>query len=494
LSSSNLKRYLIPWIIACITFAYLSSIAVIEYTWLFASGDSGDWLFASTWWTTPQPYGSPLYIVLGHAVSSLPIDQVVSMTLLLSCLPAAITAGLVYTITCKLTGKLGIALTTSAVLIGMGVFLSQSTVLEQYSLAVMFLAVAIWFHVNGHTRLTYLALGLGTAVHVMLAPVAFFWLVIQAFHSRQWRFLVQPVLVYLLAGVAPYSLTLWLLAYGSPPLLAGYGLSISSINSYLGSTSVVGSLAIQATPERIGTDILFIVVGYGAALVPIWIAVKRGYGDITTQMLTVAMLFPIWYTVTCIDPTTWTFLIWGVVPAVVLAGIGLSRLPNWHTGVVVTIAGLLIITNTVLLNPSRLHNENPVAREFYEATMSLPDGAVVIMDRGGFESLGTFYMMSQGKDLIPVFYADTGFEKDALYQNYIDWMRDEYGTISRTDAGLAQEFLDRGDVVIVRRNPIPDDVLEAAYDENDYRKPEFVTGEKLNDWYSVVESVVDKSE
>jgi hypothetical protein len=126
--------------------------------------------------------------------------------------------------------------------------------------------------------------------------------------------------------------------------------------------------------------------------------------------------------------------------------------------------------------------------------MSLPDGAVVIMDRGGFESLGTFYMMSQGKDLIPVFYADTGFEKDALYQNYIDWMRDEYGTISRTDAGLAQEFLDRGDVVIVRRNPIPDDVLEAAYDENDYRKPEFVTGEKLNDWYSVVESVVDKSE
>ena len=90
-----MKSKIIPFIVFAISFIYYSILSSKVYTWLFASGDSGDWLAASNWWIVPQPYGSPLYISLGHFLDLFGGDLVVKMTILLSCLPAAITVMLV---------------------------------------------------------------------------------------------------------------------------------------------------------------------------------------------------------------------------------------------------------------------------------------------------------------------------------------------------------------------------------------------------------------
>ncbi|MDG6912644.1 MAG: DUF2723 domain-containing protein [Nitrososphaerota archaeon] len=395
-----------------------SLVCVKQYTWLFASGDSGDWLAAARFWMAPQPYGSPLYIVLGHALNALPGDLVLKMTYLLSVLPASVTVGLVYLIVRRFNHNRWIAVTSSVLLLGSAVFWSQATVLEEYSLAVMFLTLAMYWYTGGHNKLTGLALGLGTAVHVFLAPVAVLWL---AVHAKEWRQWVGAVVVYLFSGVAPYFLILWLLAHGTPPLLAGGNLSWGAANSYLGSTDVVGTLAWNATGTRTLDTVGFLLVSFGLGLMPAAIAVKRHYRNRFVQMLVVAAGFSVWYALTSIDPTTWVFLIWGTPALVILAGLGLSELPAWHLKAVRAWALAILVVNLTFLNPAVLDRENPVATEFQSQIATVPDGSYLVMSRGGFEALGTFAAMSAGKDIVPVFLTAADYRQDALYQSYVEW-------------------------------------------------------------------------
>ena len=140
------KRLLIAPAIIVLSFVYYFVLASKQWTWVFVSGDSGDWLAAANIWMAPQPYGSPLYIVLGHLINMLPGSLVDNMTILLSVLPAAITVGLVYLIVYKMTENARIGIVCAVVMLGASIPLSQATVLEEYSLCVMFVVMAFYMY------------------------------------------------------------------------------------------------------------------------------------------------------------------------------------------------------------------------------------------------------------------------------------------------------------------------------------------------------------
>lgn len=440
-----------PLLLGVMAFAYFSLIACKSYTWVFTSGDSGEFMAMAHYWSAPHLFGMPLYQALSHLVNALPGELEWKMPVLLSALPAAITVGLVYLIVDKHTKKPWAALIAALVLTGAAVFISEAQVIKEYALATMFLTLSYWLFLTDRKGLAVIALGLGSAIHMVVVAIAVLWFMLQ------WRSLLKYIPLYVLFGLMPYGLTLWELGNDSPPLIAGGGLSFQTVDAYLGSTGIAGSLGIWQAPARIADELRVLVVSLGFAIVPIGIALKRPW-SMPTKMLIVGMAFPAWYYLSCLDPTTWTYLCFAMPFFAIAAGIGIGRMSPAHAKVVIACAVCLILANSYMLNAERLNAGKPVAAEYYQDIMAIPDGSVVIVHRGGFYGSGLFYAMSKGKDIIPVYYRYED-EKNILWWQYVNWMHTEYGLEGDSTQTMAISAMGQGKEVYAL---IPDDDPIAA--------------------------------
>lgn len=435
-------RKFTPLFVGAVAFVYYAVLSAKQWTWVFVSGDSGDWLATSNWWMVPQPVGSPLYITLARLIGFFADGDVtvIAMTILLSCLPSAITVMLAFLIVHKLTQRYLPSVASSIVLLGAGVFLSQSTVVEEYALAVMFLTLAFYFYILGKKGLYALSLGLGTAVHALLIPIVLVWFVI-ALREDKWQLgtMTRPLATFLVFGILPYTMILVLMWLDTPRLLAG-GLNTQSLNEYfLGSGSIIGNLSVFEVPVRTLTVSSVLLMSLGFAFIPLWYGLKRPY-DTKKIMLVCTLVFALWIYFTNIDPSTWTFLCFGMPSTAILCGIGLSKLELRHTYVVVVCALALIVTNGLFLNANMLTREDPRATTYYDELMSLEDGSVVVTAAGEY-SLGLFYVMSEGKNLTPMVhpYMTEAWEFD----DHKTYIREKFGLEGDDMLGFVQDALDK---------------------------------------------------
>ena len=408
--------------VALMAMVYYSLMSAKTYTWIFVSGDSGDWLASSTWWMVPQPMGSPLYILLGRFLNVFPGDLVVKMTILLSCLPGAVTVGLVCNIARRLTGRADLGVIAGGVLLGATIYLTQTTILEEYSIAIMFVVLGYWFYLRGQRKWTAVALALGTGVHIVVAPILALWLIVE---YREWRKWLVPLGLYALLTAGSYSLILVLMAMESPPLLAGY-LNFDSILQYFTGTAgaVIGTGSIFDFPQRLALATGMLVVSLGLCIIPITYALGRPMARTTTLMVT-TVCFALWFHLTSLDPVSWTFMCFGVPFMAVLGALGMSKLRMKHVRAVAIGAVALIVINCALMNAGQIAQERPEAGEYYEVIQGLPNGSAVMIYQSRY-SLGLFYAMAEGReDLAPIvaFTAETP-EK---FADYLGWMEEEYG-------------------------------------------------------------------
>jgi len=243
---------------------YYVSLACFRYTWVFASGDSGDWLASAKIWFVPQPYGSPLYITLAKLVGLIGGNLAGNMTFWLSCVPSAITIALIFLTTKKLTGKISLARIAALICLGACVLTSQSVIVEEYALAILFLTSSIYFYVSGRKNLSTVFIALACAVHIIVFPIAFIFLVA---HHKEWRQWLKRIPLFFIFGVLPYGLIFWMMYADTPRWIAG-SLAIQGINSYLGSTSTIGKLAAVEAPQRIISLVGFTLATFGVAIIP----------------------------------------------------------------------------------------------------------------------------------------------------------------------------------------------------------------------------------
>jgi hypothetical protein len=103
---------------------------------------------------------------------------------------------------------------------------------------------------------------------------------------------------------------------------------------------------------------------------------------------------------------------------------GLKDSGTKKTIIVGIVALVLVVVNTQYLNADKLTNKNPEASSYYNELMSLPDHSIVVTNPGAY-SLGLFYAMSKGKDLIPIVYPYTD---EWEFWDYYDWLKREYPT------------------------------------------------------------------
>ncbi len=411
-----MRRY-IALLIGAAAFAYYVVLSAKTYTWVFMSSDSGDWLAASNWWFVPQPYGSPLYILLGHFLNLFPGDLVIKMTIVLSVLPSAITVMLVYLIVKRLTNRQSIASASAAVLLGSAVFLTQSTILEEYALATMLLTLSFWTYINSRRYWTALCWGLAVAVHVFVLGAILFWLIIE------WRTYTKPLLVITAPIIAAFYGFILLLMFQDTPRLLGGGLNVYSLKQYLTVTTgaILGQLSIFEAPKRLLLTSQLVLMSFGLALVPLVKSVKKPISKPIAVALGI-ILWTFWYQITNIDPSAWTFITYASPFIAVLAGVGLLRLGKFHLRLVCAGALVLILANSAFLNANNLTNDRPLATDYYEALQELPDGSIVLTNPGS-HSLGLFYAMSEGKDLVPLVYP---YMDDWNFFDYGLWLHQTY--------------------------------------------------------------------
>jgi len=270
------------------------------------------------------------------------------------------------------------------VLLGAGVFLSQSTILEEYASVVMFLMFAFYFYINDRRKLTALALGLGIAIHVFILPIAFFWFILE---RKQWRLWLKPSVIFVACGALPYSL-IPILMYMSGTL------SLSNLWDYWTGEAgaVVGTLSIFDTPMRLASLASILLMSLGLALIPLYSGLKKPYDTKKLVLMTIAVV-SLWYYLTSLDPAAWTFLCFGMPSAAIICGIGLSRSTLKHTYAVTAGALALVCINGVFLNADTLTRQSPIATTYYSELMSLSNKATIAAT--GAYAFGVLYVMCE---------------------------------------------------------------------------------------------------
>jgi len=405
------------------SFVYYYLLCAKSYTWMFASFDSGDWLASSQIWMTPQPYGSPLYVLLGHLINELPVNLIQGMTIGLSVIPASITIGLVFLIIIKMGYEKKIAVLGSLVLLACGIFLSQATVLEEYAIAVMFVTLAFYCYVSGYKKLTLFCLALGTAIHIIVAALTFLWLIV---HLREWRVWVKPVMLYVVVVIAFYTFIAWTMWADTPKIIAGEW-SLASINSYLGSTSTIGKISLQETPERLLEAVSIILLGFGVCLIPLVWGLRKPWENVHKVMF-LSILFCTWLYVTNTDFTTWTFMNFAIPIACVAIAIGLSKMPLWSRKVALGWIACMLVINAIFLNADVLTKQYDEPQRFYEATMNIPRGSAVLCNRGGAHGMVAMYAMASGLDVTPLFLQEEEAWDNRGYTDYLAWVQNHHAT------------------------------------------------------------------
>jgi hypothetical protein len=279
----------------------------------------------------------------------------------------------------------------------------------------MFVALAFYFYINGRKKLTILMLALGSAVHIIVVVISFLWLLANIREIKQWY---KTFWIYFVVGILPYSMVLILMYLDTPRLLAGH-LSLQSINNYLGSTGTVGTLSLFETPKRLFQFLSVIVATFGLALIPMFTGIKRIIKEREQYMLLIAItsIFVLWLYLTDEDPTTWTFINFGLPLIVVLAGLGLHKMESIHSKIVLVGASVLIIVNSVFLNASILTKQYPLEASYESALKTLPSGSYVIGFLG--YALDCCYIRaSTGDDVRPLLYSG---EIPNIYDFNTDW-------------------------------------------------------------------------
>ena len=449
--------YAEPLLLWACSFVYFAILACKEYNWVFTSGDSGEFMAMAHYWSAPHLFGMPLYQALSHLLHALPWDLQITMPVLLSALPASVTVALVYLIVHKMTSKPATAIVAALVLCGAAVFMSEAQVTKEYALATMFLTASFYFYITGRKALAVISIGLGSAIHMVIVAIAVLWFLLE------WRKWIRYIPLYALFGIAPYGLTLWELGNSSPPLIAGGGLSLSTINAYLGSAGIAGSIGIYQAPARLFTEFRLLAVSLGLAVVPMIVSLRKPW-LIEVKMLLVAIVFPAWYYLSCLDPTTWTYLCFAMPFCAIAAGLGLARMKLVHIRLVSIGALILIAANGYMLNSTRLNTEQPIAAAYYADLQAIPDGSAVIVHRGGFYGSGMFYALSEGKDIIPIYYRFEN-EKNILWWQYASWMNATYELEGDSTQELAISAMAQGKNVYALI-PVKDPIAKRIYNES----------------------------
>jgi hypothetical protein len=347
-----------------------------DITWVSVGSDGTDYMIAAKYLRIAHPTGEPLYIMTGALwMRIIPFGTEWFRFALLSAVFSAATAGVLYYATRSYLAPLIYA--TSAVVI------SQSTVIELYSMVTFFIVLGWFLHSRGYRHWGYAVLGLGLAVH-HLAGFVFLGMVLQDLLRKE---SIKPALMAILVGAPWY---LYIPFANREPYVSIAGAHIMDYVKYFSSQSflwggmalldpannIIGKTIAQDTWTRLW-DVTRIVLGLGPALL-LLIPAMRERLKVKDTLLPLLIILVTAYYATNLDARVYTYMVIPVAFAAILAGNYSHKLPKWPKMATGGFLGALLVWSLIAYPIGSQYVDPYHSAEAYrEALAQLPEDATI---------------------------------------------------------------------------------------------------------------------
>ncbi|KKL20556.1 hypothetical protein LCGC14_2454270, partial [marine sediment metagenome] len=319
-----IKRY---WI-ELVVFGAISGVLLVDLspdlTWMNTDSDGAHYILAAKYFTTAHHMSAPLYLLLGNIFLRLPFGTDAWSMGLMSVLASVFSAIFIYLIVTNLLNdnknKRLYGIIASLIYGGSALVISQSIIVETYTLATMCGVIAFYFVIKKRWVVVSIILGLGLAIHPFLAFIAWAVLFIAHKELRNWK---------------RYGLTIAFFAfYLYIPIVGMFGQDSgmwgnTSSSGFFGGTMgmvfmLTGGLSGWDFPKRVIDTLLILGVSFGMGTIPlIWYFIKVNRWRNTLFWL---VGIPIGYFAINLAAETYVYMVVAIAFGSIAIGLGLSRM------------------------------------------------------------------------------------------------------------------------------------------------------------------------
>jgi hypothetical protein len=402
-------------------FAALMIDCIPDYSWINTDCDGPHYTYSAQYLYPAHKTSAPLFLLIGNLFLKIPFGTEAWRFALLSVLTSLVTSIFIYLIIKDKTGKRWFGIAGSLIYSSSALVISQSIIIETYSLVTMFGVMAYYFSEKKKWIWTAIMLGAGGAVHHLIGfPIIV--LLIAHKELRNWKYLA--------------IMTSFLLFYLYIPITNRPPYMWQSANSNLGSSflsdnlstmmMLLGGLSIWELPKRILDTFGLLGVSLGLAIVPIAIMLKKW----KTKLFWLFVL-PIVYYMVNLAPQTYVYIMPSIAFGAIMAGLGLQRFGKKYAGKILSdnktkfATGAIVLSCLIMLgfncnyfDVGRTLDKDLSAREFYDKELSkIPDGHILLAQQGWEWAMVYPYNKNENRNIIPVC---VGTLASKQYQNLLN--------------------------------------------------------------------------
>jgi len=382
LFSTKAQIWLISSLVGLLALVFYIVLLPPDITWISVGSDASDYMIAAKYLRIAHPTGEPLFIMAGAVwMRIIPFGSEWFRFALMSAVFSAATAGVLYYATRNLIAPL--IYVTSAVVI------SQSTIIELYSMVTFFIVMGWYLHSQGHRGWGYAVMGLGIAVH-HLAGFVFLGLVAQDLMRRE---SIKPAIMAIVAG-APWYLYI-LLANREPYMSIGGNGLMDYVRYFSNQSFLWGGMAlVEPSDNFLGRalahdarlrlwDVARIVLALGPVLLILIPAMREKIKAKDTLLPFMAILITVYYA-TNLDCRVYTYMIVPIAFAAIIVGNYAHKIGRWPR--IVTHAFLVALLAWGLFSFSTI-DQSRSAEAFRQELATIPEDATIWSYNRGWEQM-----------------------------------------------------------------------------------------------------------
>jgi len=395
-----IKKYWIELLVFGAIFGGLLVCLSPNITWMSTDSDGAHYILAAKYMTVAHHMSAPLYLLIGHVFLWIPMGTEAWRMGLISMLATVGCCVFIYLIVRRLlkdNSKARLyAIISSLVYGGSALVISQSTIIETYTLATMCGVGAYYFALTKRWSWSSVLLGIGIAVHPFLAFIAWVVLFFTYKEMRNWRrylitiaFFAFYLYIPIIGHINPND-NMW----GNETTKGFFGGTFGMV------LMLTGGLSMWDMPKRFIDTILILLVSFGLGIIPLI------YNFVKTRTwrnhLLWLVLIPVIFFAINLTAETYVYMIVAIAFGSIAVGLGLSNMrKKWAIVVLIATIGLMS-WNTNYFDIGRTLDSEMSAMKFYnEELPKIPDGEI-FMGGGWNWSMVYLYNKEEHRNIIPI--------------------------------------------------------------------------------------------
>lgn len=392
LLSTNARIGLMSILVGLFALSFYIVLLPSDITWISVGSDGADYMIAAKYLRIAHPTGEPLYIMAGAVfMRVIPFGSEWWRFALMSSVFTAATAGVLYYATRSYFAPL--------IYMASAVVISQSTIVELYSMVTFFIVLGWVLHSQGQRGWGYAVIGLGLAVH-HLAGFVFLGLVLQDFLRKE---SLKPALMAILVGAPWY---LYIPFANREPYISMAGGELMDYVKYFSSQSFLwgGMALLDPASNFIGKtlaedaklrfwDVTRIILSLGPVLLILIPAMRERLKAKDTLLPLLLILITLYYA-TNLDARVYTYMVIPTALAAILVGNYAHKLSRWPRIATGSFLATMLAIGIVSFSTVDPYHSAESFRQ--DLAMLPPDATIWSYNRGWEQMTAVLYNFDHG--------------------------------------------------------------------------------------------------